>query len=96
MTNMIEELRKKQSGYEAARAAIEATKPEKVKISKAGNENREYIKVSYNPADETFCFEFYDPEQRYDRSFCASAAVTKLMFAALKEFFEGGADENIA
>jgi len=68
MTTIIDELRKKQEGFEAAMEAVKNIKPAIVSIEKKDNdENR--ITISYDPAGETFDIQIHHNSRRYDERF---------------------------
>jgi hypothetical protein len=93
MADMIEELRKRQQGYLAAKSAVEGTKPKTVAIKRTegGEEDaRGDVTVIYDPANDTFTIQLDPTDKRCTRYMNeVPVADAKLIIAALNEFFEG-------
>ena len=94
-TSIIEEMRKKQQGYEAAMEAINGTKPLPVAIKKKDSEGEDGITVYYYPDRDTFTLQVDSNKIRYESSLGnITVTDTKLILEALNEFFREDKDAN--
>ena len=95
MADIIEKAREQYLGYAAAKKAVEGTKPNRLAIKKTEGEDEGGITVFYDPAEDTFDIRVNSTRQRYEKNINGiTVADTKLILAALKEFFDGGGIVN--
>ena len=93
MANIIEKMREQQLGYDAAKSAIEKTKPHKVAIEKKmDGDDKNIVTVIYDPTNDTIdiCLNAIC-NVRYERRYSdLKVADAKLIIAALSSLFEEG------
>jgi hypothetical protein len=88
MENRIEELRKKQCGYTAAKKAIEETRPKIVAIRKESEETSG-VTVFYDPAYDNFKIQLNASTKRHERSLeYITESDARLILASLNEFLK--------
>ena len=94
MSNKIEELQKKQQGYEAALAAVNYSKPNSTGIQKHDDDENQ-ASVIFNPENNRFRIDVFD-HRTQNRNYLTDLSIpcAKLIMKALNEFFaeEANAD----
>jgi hypothetical protein len=87
MANRIEELQKKQMGYEAAKKAIEETKPKNLATRKSDDSDNS-MTVTYEPSGNRFYFERHGNTHKNTLTFNLDVHDVKLMMEALNELLK--------
>ena len=87
MANRIEELQKKQMGYEAAKKAIEETKPKSLAVRKSDDSDNS-VTVTYDPSVNRFYFERHGNTHKNTLTFTLDAYDVKLTMDALNELLK--------
>ena len=87
MASIIQELQKKQAGFNAAQKAIEETKPKSVGIEKKDDEENR-VTVFYDPGRDIFSIKTHGNSYRYGESMGnITFPEAKLIYEALNELF---------